>query len=356
MSVFDELQVDGLVITGATNRRYFSGWSADDHAPDRPSGVMLVTPSEKLLFASSTNLPWAASEALDDVTPLVMTVTWQQAISAAASERGLTRLGFEDAVLPVAAWKTLQDSLANEAVLVDASEAVDATREIKTEREQAILRKALAATDRAFEQASAAMQPGMTERALADIVENALREAGSIGMAFDVIVASGPNAAKPHHAPGDRTIQSGEPVIIDMGAKIDGYCGDLTRTIWSGQPDEQIGTIYRLVAEAQQAAIAAVRAGVEARSIDTAARQVFAAAGQEQYVAHSVGHAIGLRIHEEPFLSQQSSAVLQIGNVITIEPGLYIPGWGGVRIEDVVLVTDEGCINLTGAPKLLGVG
>jgi Xaa-Pro aminopeptidase len=195
----------------------------------------------------------------------------------------------------------------------------------------------------------------MTERELADIVDDNLRDAGSTGTSFDTIVASGPNAARPHHSPSDRIIQDGEPVIIDMGAKVEGYCGDLTRTIWTGRADEQLGTMYRLVAEAQRAAIGCVRAGVAARDVDSAARDVFMAAGQEDLFAHSVGHAVGLRIHEAPFMSQQSSDVLAAGNVVTIEPGLYLPGWGGVRIEDVVLVTEDGCENLTGAPKLLGV-
>jgi Xaa-Pro aminopeptidase len=194
----------------------------------------------------------------------------------------------------------------------------------------------------------------MTERELADFIDQQFRDLGSDGQAFDTIVASGPNAARPHHAPGERRIAAGEPVIIDMGARVNGYCGDLTRTIWAGQPSDQLGTMYHLVADAQRAAFAAVKAGVEARAVDRAARNVFAEAGMDQFFVHSVGHAIGLRIHESPFLSQQADDVLRAGNVVTIEPGLYLPDWGGVRIEDVVLVTGEGYVNLTRAPKLLG--
>lgn len=356
MSAFSELAVDGILISGGTSRRYYSGWSADDHVPDRPSGVMLVLPTKKYLLASPTNFPWAAAEALPDVTPVAMTSSWPEAIALLVQQHEVRRLGFEDAVLPVRSFQELHNLLGEEVELVAASDVLDRQRQVKSPREQDILRRAIAATDRAFVASAAVLQPGMTERELADIIEDNLRQEGSIGTAFDTIVASGPNAARPHHSPGDRVIQSGEPVIVDMGAKIDGYCGDLTRTIWTGHADEQLGTMYRLVAEAQRAAISAVRAGVAARDIDSAARAVFAAEGQDDLFAHSVGHAIGLRIHEAPFMSQQSTDVLEAGSVVTIEPGLYLPGWGGVRIEDVVLVTEDGCENLTGAPKLLGVG
>jgi Xaa-Pro aminopeptidase len=356
MNLFDELGVDGLVVTGSTNRRYFSGWSADDHAPDRPSGVMLVLPAAAYLLASPTNLPWAAAEARPDVTPMAMTSPWTDAITSLIRQADVRRIGFEDAILPVRAFRDLEHMLGEDVDLVAASDVLDRQRQVKSPREIAFLRRALAATDQAFTASAGTLRPGMTERELADIIDDNLRRVGSEGTAFDTIVASGPNAARPHHSPGDRAIEPGEPVIIDMGAKVEGYCGDLTRTVWIGQADEQLGTMYRLVAEAQRAAIDAVRAGVAGRDIDLAARAVFAAAGKDEFFAHSVGHAVGLRIHEAPFLSQQSTDVLEAGNVVTIEPGLYLPGWGGVRIEDVVLVTDDGCENLTSAPKLLDVG
>jgi Xaa-Pro aminopeptidase len=195
----------------------------------------------------------------------------------------------------------------------------------------------------------------MTELDLARVIQDALREVGSDGEAFPVIVASGPNAARPHHAPGDRVIAEGEPVIIDMGARVEGYVGDLTRTIWAGQPDQQLGTMYRLVADAQQAAFSAISAGVSARDVDRTVREVFAGADLEDRFVHGLGHGIGLRIHESPFMGPASDDILAAGNVVTVEPGIYIPEWGGVRIEDVVLVEPNGHINLTGAPKLLGV-
>jgi Xaa-Pro aminopeptidase len=354
MSIFESLGIDGLIITGPTNRRYYSGWSADDHAPDRPSGVMLLTSAARFLYASPTNLPWAEAESHTHVTPRSIETSWVDSVAMAINELGLTRVGFEDALLPVASYWDLQEKLGETVELIPAGAAIDQQRQIKDDQELALIRQALALTDQAFEHAATQLREGMTERELADIIDQKLRALGSDGQAFDTIVASGPNAAKPHHSPGDRAILASEPVIIDMGARVQGYCGDLTRTIWVGQPGEQLGTMYRLVADAQRAAIAAVSAGVNASAVDGAARDVFAAAGLEQYFVHGTGHAIGLRIHEAPFLGRTSQDVLQSGNVVTIEPGLYIPGRGGVRIEDVVVVKDDGCENLTGAPKLLG--
>lgn len=350
---FESLGVDSLLIVGGTNRRYFSGWSAEDHAPDRPSGVMLITPDTKTLYSTPTNLPWAQAEALPGVDTSEYTGTWPRAIAKEIRSQGLTRIGFEDAVTPVAHYWQFAEALGDGATLVPVGNAIDTLRSVKSERELGLIRQALHLTDVAFERAAAHLKEGMAEVELARFIDQQFRDLGSEGQAFDTIVASGPNAARPHHAPGDRAIQAGEPVIIDMGARVGGYCGDLTRTIWVGQPSARLGVIYRLVAEAQVAAIAVVAAGVEARRVDGAARDVFARENLDEYFVHGAGHAIGLRIHESPFLGQLSNDTLQAGNVVTIEPGLYIPDWGGVRIEDVVLVEDHGHTNLTAAPRLL---
>lgn len=354
-SLFVDDTVDAFCVTGATNRRYFSGWTADDHVPDRPAGVMLIQPSSRQLFSSPTNLPWAAAEARPDVEVLQTRGTWQSTLAGEAKRSGVKRLGFEDAVLPVAAWRTLQDELGQEIELVPLGDALDVNREVKSPEELEHIEAALAITDEVMQRAAAHLHGGLTELDLAKYIDQQFRDLGSEGNAFDTIVASGPNAAKPHHAPGDREIEDGDPVIIDIGGKIQGYCGDLTRTIWAGQPGEQLGTMYLLVAEAQRAAFAAIKGGAAASDVDQAARSVFAQAGYGELFVHGVGHSLGLRIHESPFMNQTSNAILAPGNVITVEPGIYDPDWGGVRIEDVVLVTENGYRNLTHAPKLLGV-
>lgn len=356
MTFLDSLGIDALVVVGSTNRRYFSGWSADDHAPDRPAGVMLLAPGQTTLYASATNLPWAEAEVLPGVTAVELTGSWPGAVAAEIHARGFTVVGFEDAVMSVAHFWQLSEALGDGVRLVPVVDAIDTLRAVKTARELGLIRQALDLTDITFERAAEFLQAGMTERQLADFIDQQFRELGSDGQAFDTIVASGPNAARPHHAPGNRVVEPGEPVIIDLGARMAGYCGDLTRTIWVGQPSSQLVTMYHLVAEAQRAAFAAISNGVDARAVDRAARDVFAAAGVDHYFVHGLGHAIGLRIHESPFLGKQSHDVLQAGQVITIEPGVYIPDWGGVRIEDVVVVEEVGYTSLTRAPKLLDEG
>jgi len=345
------LSLDAIVVTNGTNRRYLTGFTGEDHAPDESSGVVLVTATTITLFTSPTNEPWARAEVRHGVDVLPATRPWTAGVAAECRARGYRRIGFEDATTSVRDHAALSRYLESGIELVPIGDSVDRLRAIKRPEELAAIESALAMTDTAFAHAAARIRASMTERELADIVRAELRAAGSDGEAFPTIIASGPNAAKPHHAPGNRAIIKGEPVIVDMGAKAAGYCGDLTRTVWVGQASARLVTMYRLVSDAQAAAIATVRAGAPAAAADRAARDVCDAAGMGANVIHSVGHGLGLRVHETPSMSQTSRDTLHSGQVITIEPGLYIQGWGGVRIEDVLLVTDGGARNLTGASK-----
>lgn len=350
MQVIEELELDAVLITSGTNRRYLTGFSAEDHAPDESSGVVLVTGDSTTLFTSPTNLPWARAEVRPTVDVRPSAKRWIAAVGEHARACDIRRLGFEDATTTFADYSALHEKVP-EVTLVPVGDRIDAARRVKTLDEVASLTKALRITDQAFEQVDREIRAGMTEIMVADAIRHALRELGSEGEAFPTIVASGPNAAKPHHAPGHRAIVAGEPIIIDMGAQVNGYRGDLTRTVWVGQPSQQVVTMYRLVLEAQRAAIAAIREGVEARAVDSAARTVFSEAGMDYGILHSVGHGVGLRIHESPSISQASTDTLEAGNVITIEPGLYLSEWGGIRIEDVVIVESVGSRNLTAASK-----
>ncbi len=167
-----------------------------------------------------------------------------------------------------------------------------------------------------------------------------------------MIVASGPNAARPHHRPGDREIQANEPIIIDMGARIDGYCGDLTRTLWLGDPDQQFRDMYAAVLEAQRATKAVMTAGTPVRDVAASADRSLQQSGFGEYILHSVGHGVGLEIHESPAIRSDLDTFLPLNAVVTVEPGLYVPNWGGIRVEDVVVVGESGCRTLTTAPKL----
>jgi Xaa-Pro aminopeptidase len=266
-------------------------------------------------------------------------------------ENGYSRIGFEDGTTTVKVYNMLLDVLGDSATLMPVGRAVDSLRAVKSDEELALLEEALRLTDVAFMAAQERIQVGITEHQAAEIIREELRNAGSAGEAFDTIVASGPNAAKPHHAPGDRAIEEGEPVIIDMGALYQGYAGDLTRTIWFGQPSPQLVTMYGIVQAAFDACVTQARAGMTGVELDAIARDIFAEHEMDQFFVHSLGHGLGLRVHEAPSASARSTDTLEPGNVVTIEPGLYLPEWGGVRIEDVVVITDDGNRNLTGAPK-----
>lgn len=350
--VMNDLQVDAILVTKPANRRYLTGFTAPDHAADESAGVVIITEDSATLLVSPTNLSWARSEsnnAAISVEPY--TASWVDAIAQMVRSKGLTSLAIEDAPTPAACWFDLQDLLPNTSRMVRAEDAVDQLRAVKSDHELAMLREAARRTDAAFARAISQFSPGMTEFQAAELVRAALQEVGSEGEAFETIVASGLNAAKPHHRPGSRVMQSGEPIIVDMGARIDGYNGDLTRTVCFGAPDDKLVRIYEAVLCAQAEGLAAIQPHDRASLPDLATRKVFQSQGLEQFVIHGVGHGLGLQVHEAPSIRKSSEAILIPGNVVTMEPGLYLPDWGGVRIEDVAIVTDHGHENITGAPK-----
>lgn len=344
--------VDAIIVTNGTNRRYITGFTGDDHAVDELSGEALITPDGVILFAPATNLPWAKSEAYEGIEVLPQERRWPDTVAAFIVEKGYTNVGFEDATTSVQVYNQLIEGVGDHGVtLTPVDNVVDSLRAVKSDEELALLEEALRLTDMAFIAAEKRLQVGMTEKQFADIIREELRNVGSDGESFDTIVASGPNAAKPHHAPGDRAIEEGEPVIIDMGALHEGYAGDLTRTLWLGQPSAQLVTIYGIVQAAFDACVAQARPGMTGVELDAIARDIFADHEMDQYFVHSLGHGLGLRVHEAPSASTRSTDTLEPGNVVTIEPGLYLSDWGGVRIEDVVVITDDGARDLTGAPK-----
>jgi Xaa-Pro aminopeptidase len=351
-SLLGSLGVEAILITNGTNRRYITGFTGEDHAADELSGEVLITANGVYLFEPATNLPWAQAEAYEGVEVVPQERRWTDSVAAAIIEQGIRTVGFEDGTTTVQVYNNLVEALDGQGVeLRPIGNAVDALRAAKSDDEIALLQRALQMTDEAFVAAERRMRVGMTERHVADIIREELRNAGSEGEAFDTIVASGPNAAKPHHSPGDRVIDEGEPVIIDMGALHRGYAGDLTRTVWFGQPSQQLVTIYEIVQAAHDACIASAAPGMTGVELDAVARDMFARHELDQYFVHSLGHGLGLRVHEAPSASTRSTDTLEPGHVVTIEPGLYLPDWGGVRIEDVVVITAVGARNMTTAPK-----
>jgi Xaa-Pro aminopeptidase len=213
------------------------------------------------------------------------------------------------------------------------------------------MRAAAQLADRALEQVLAEGLAGRTEREVALALELAIRQGGAEHVSFEPIVASGPHGALPHAMPRDTQIERDQLVVIDFGARLDGYCSDCTRTVAVGEPELDARETYALVLEAQLAGLAAVQAGAECRHVDSAARDLITVAGQGDKFGHGLGHGVGLDIHEDPRLTQVAEGTLAVGNVVTVEPGVYCPGRFGVRIEDLVVVTDDGCQILTGISK-----
>jgi len=254
-----------------------------------------------------------------------------------SSSLDVKRIGFDANDISFATYRSLTtDILGKE--LVPTEGLVESLRAVKDDDELALIKNAIEICDAAFEKVASEIQTGMTEAEVAWALEKAMRENGSSPLPFDIIVASGPNAAKPHHQPTNRPIADGEPVIIDIGATFAGYRSDMSRTICLGKQDEKFGKIYDLVLGAQLTAIATIESGMTGDIADGLARTVIEQGGYGEHFGHGLGHGVGLATHEAPRVGRESKDILADGMVFTIEPGIYISGWGGVRIEDMVVL------------------
>lgn len=341
---------DSAIISHPANRRYLSGFPDEDHAPDESSGVLVVTGDASILFVSPTNLPWAEATVTPPVEARPWERPWQPFIGKQFRELGARRTLFEDRALSVADHAAIS-AAADGVQLVPAGTLFNTLRAVKSQGEIDIIARAARITDEALAVAVAELEPGMTERQLAWRLERAMRDLGADGLAFPIIVASGPHSARPHHDPTDRPIAEGEPVTIDMGAAVDGYRADLTRTIVLGDAPPIFVDRYNSVLSAQEAALRGIRAGMSGEDADRIARDALIADGYSEQLIHGLGHGVGIFIHEPPSLGETSGDILEPGHVVTIEPGVYFDGWGGIRIEDLGVVTETGLDILSNAPK-----
>ncbi len=268
---------------------------------------------------------------------------------------GIKKPGFEARDVSFEFHRQLSDALKKKKVnadLVPVDGLVESVRSVKESGEITLIKKACAITDAAYESVAGDIKPGMTEMQVAWELEKKLREKGSQALPFEVIVASGPRAALPHAKPTERVIEDGEPLVIDMGAKWKGYASDLTRTICVGAADAQFKKVYRTVLAAQKAAIRAIHEGIPGKEADGAARKVIQEAGYGEAFGHALGHGVGLAEHELPRLGPGAEGPLEDGMVFTVEPGIYISGWGGVRIEDTMVMESGKAVPLTKAVKV----
>jgi Xaa-Pro aminopeptidase len=327
------------VVGGQANVRYLTGLESSN------SAVLVEPDGSATLFA---DFRYAARGR--EVEGVTFVEVPRNLLASLAEMLAGRRIGFEGAHLPYAGYRTLVDAGVD---AVPVAGLVESLRAVKDEEEIAIMRRAGALSDVIFQALSQERFSGRTERELVWWVERSFREAGAENVAFSTVVAAGETATSPHADPGDQVIEEGVLVVIDAGCVLDGYCSDCTRTFAVGEISERLREIYALCLEAQLAGLAAVAPGVHGRDADAAARDVIAEAGLGDAFGHGLGHGVGLQIHEAPVLRPESTDVLEPGNVVSVEPGIYLPGEGGVRIEDLVLVTEGGAERLTEFTKEL---
>ena len=333
-----EKEVEAILVSQPENRYYLSGF-------DGSSGYLLITPQNKILATDFRYIEQAQRQAPDyEIFPISSGILdWLPKLVA---DLGLKRLGFEAGHITFAMHQQLTDTLKQSQLkLIPVDGLIESLRVIKEPEEIELIIKAVEITDSAFEYIEDMVHTGMSEKEVAWEIEKFLRANGSEPIPFDIIVASGPNSALPHAKPSSGAIHSGEPIIIDIGARVGGYSSDLSRTICLGTADDTFNKVYDTVLRAQLAAIAAIKKGMTGGEIDDLARMVIKQAGYGEAFGHGLGHGIGLAPHEQPRLGPNSSEPLAAGMVFTIEPGIYLTGWGGVRIEDVV-VMEEGKISV----------
>ena len=328
------------------NLRYLTGFTGSN-------GSLLVLGGKSILFTDPRYQIQASQEVTCRVKiakgPLVA------AVAAAIARLGLKRIGYEPARMTCDAYESLKARLPMRASLEAVKGWIEELRMVKSSAEIALIRRSVETNSRAFEQAVARILPGMTEQDLAAELEYRMRRLGAEKPAFETIVAAGVRSALPHAQPTAARLKPRGLVLVDMGAQQDGYCSDMTRMLYLGAPTAKVMRVYRAVLEAQLAAIAAARPGASTAAVDRAARRVLKGYGLDRAFVHSTGHGLGLEIHEPPRLGKRDKTRLEAGMAITIEPGVYLEGFGGIRIEDTVLVTGTGCEILTPTSKELRV-
>ncbi|MGN1140567.1 MAG: M24 family metallopeptidase [Oliverpabstia sp.] len=347
-SIMEELHLDAMVIADPYNMRHISGFRGGE-------GILYISESRKVLITDSRYTEQAEKES--DFTVIEENAKHKREVIlseciAAEDKTGEFTMGYENESLLCAQFDKLKEALKVD-VWVPMGGRVDALRRIKTEEELSYLQKAEEIGDKAFEKILTLLKPGMTELEVAAELEYLMKKEGAENTSFDTIIASGLNSSMPHAIPGEKKLEEGDFVTMDFGCKYKGYCSDMTRTVVLGKASEKQKEIYNTVLKAQLAALAALKAGVTGKSVDKVARDIITQAGYGECFGHGLGHGVGLFIHENPRLSPSDETVLQAGMVETVEPGIYVPGFGGVRIEDMVVVTEDGYRNLAHSPKEL---
>ncbi|MEK4028840.1 Xaa-Pro peptidase family protein [Pseudobacillus sp. FSL P4-0506] len=333
--------IDGLLVMSPYNRRYLTNFTGS-------AGAALIS-EEKAIFITDFRYMEQAGKQAEGFEIVQHKGTLYEEAAAQAEKQGIKRLGFEKAYTTFQTYETLKGLFKDE--LVPTSEMIEKLRLIKDNSEIKILKEAADIADAAFKHIIEFIQPGMTELEVSNELEFFMRKWGATSSSFDTIVASGKRSALPHGVASDKVIEKGDMVTLDYGAYYEGYVSDITRTIAVGEPSEQMKEIYQIVLDAQLKGMEQIKGGLTGKEADAITRDYITQKGYGEHFGHSTGHGIGLEVHEGPALSFRSDMVLEPGMVVTVEPGIYLPGIGGVRIEDDTLITETGNETLTHSTK-----
>ena len=344
MTIFDlNDKIDTLLVISQKNRRYFSRF-------DSTFGYLVITKTEKIFLTDHRYYEMAQEVATDFEVRVVGRYTLQATLNEILQRVGAKNVGYEDSELTVAEFESIKKILPD-FNFVAVGEQLAEIKKYKQPYEIECVCKAQAITDKTFSQILDCIKEGMTEKQLSVKLQCLLLQNGGDKNSFDPLVSFGENTSKPHAHPTDRVLKKGDNVLMDFGCIVDGYCSDMTRTVFFGQPDQQIKNIYQMVLEAQQNVLANVKNGMACNQVDEFARQIFRKYGVEDKFTHALGHGLGVDIHEIPSMHPKCDVILQPDMFVTVEPGLYYPGIGGVRIEDLILIEQYSIKNLTTSDK-----
>lgn len=340
-SSFEKLGIDGMLITSTFNRRYMSNFTGS-------AGVVLISVDQAQFITDFRYIEQATAQC-EGYEIVKHAGSIPDEVAAQVKKLGIKKLGFEQDYLTFSAFKTYENVVQSE--LVPVSGEIEKLRLIKTDSEIKILKVAADIADAAFKHMVEYIRPGLTEMEVSNELEFFMRKAGATSSSFDTIVASGYRGALPHGVASDKIIEKGEMITLDYGAYYKGYVSDITRTLAVGEPDEKLKEIYDIVLQAQMRGMDGIKPGMSGKEADALTRDYITEKGYGEYFGHSTGHGIGLEVHEGPSLASKSEIILEPGMVVTVEPGIYIPGLGGVRIEDDTLITSDHNETLTHSTK-----
>jgi len=344
--ILDSCHLDGILFASLENIRYLCGFTGSD-------GALVVTQKESFFLTDSRY--WTQADEEVKGTQIIHYKKKMEGIFSLLFDLKLREIGFESAFLPFSVYQLLTEKLAGEARLLPLENELKNLRAVKDVHELTLMRKAIDISSSAFSQMTEMLKEGVVEREVALAMESMMKRSGADAIGFDMIIASGKRSALPHGKASGKRIEKGDFVLIDFGSGFRGYHSDQTRTVVCSDPSREQQKIYQIVKEAHDRAIEKVKPGISIAEVDEAARDHIRSQGYGDYFGHGTGHGIGLAVHEDPAVNGENKGLLQEGMVFTIEPGIYIPDWGGVRIEDMVLVTPDGAEVLTHLPGELRV-